>query len=97
MVRLIVSRNSTLRLLCRPVFFFSGGMQYAVKFQIEHLGLNGIKRGDVILSNHPRAGGSHLPDFTVITPVSIYVDSSERKNDNSGILPIETPSSFLRC
>ena len=48
----------------------SGGMQYAVKFQIEHLGDGGIRRGDVILSNHPRAGGSHLPDFTVITPVN---------------------------
>lgn len=28
-----------------------------------------IKKGDVILSNHPKAGGSHLPDLTVITPV----------------------------
>lgn len=23
----------------------------------------------MILSNHPKAGGSHLPDLTVITPV----------------------------
>ena len=30
-----------------------------------------LKEGDVILSNHPCAGGSHLPDLTVITPVSI--------------------------
>jgi 5-oxoprolinase (ATP-hydrolysing) len=29
-----------------------------------------LKVGDVILSNHPMAGGSHLPDLTVITPVS---------------------------
>ena len=29
----------------------------------------GIKPGDVLLSNHPIAGGSHLPDLTVITPV----------------------------
>lgn len=28
-----------------------------------------LKEGDVILTNHPKAGGSHLPDFTVITPV----------------------------
>ena len=28
-----------------------------------------IKKGDVFLSNHPQAGGSHLPDLTVITPV----------------------------
>jgi len=29
-----------------------------------------LQKGDVILSNHPAAGGSHLPDLTVITPVS---------------------------
>jgi 5-oxoprolinase (ATP-hydrolysing) len=28
-----------------------------------------LKKGDVILANHPKAGGSHLPDLTVITPV----------------------------
>ncbi len=28
-----------------------------------------MQEGDVILSNHPCAGGSHLPDLTVITPV----------------------------
>ncbi|KAJ3359215.1 hypothetical protein HDU91_004984, partial [Kappamyces sp. JEL0680] len=28
-----------------------------------------MKEGDVYLSNHPSAGGSHLPDITVITPV----------------------------
>ena len=28
-----------------------------------------IKEGDVLLTNHPKAGGSHLPDLTVITPV----------------------------
>merc|ERR1719391_1078905 len=28
-----------------------------------------LRRGDVILANHPRAGGSHLPDLTIITPV----------------------------
>jgi len=30
---------------------------------------DGIGEGDVLLSNHPCAGGSHLPDLTVITPV----------------------------
>lgn len=28
-----------------------------------------LNKGDVLLSNHPAAGGSHLPDLTVITPV----------------------------
>lgn len=44
-------------------------MQATVKFQIESLGKD-MHRGDVILCNHPLAGGSHLPDLTVITPVS---------------------------
>ena len=30
----------------------------------------GLREGDVLLSNHPQlAGGSHLPDITAITPV----------------------------
>ena len=28
--------------------------------------------GDVILTNHPLCGGSHLPDLTVITPVFVH-------------------------
>ena len=36
--------------------------------QIQHLGAD-LHPGDVLLSNHPSAGGSHLPDLTVITPV----------------------------
>jgi 5-oxoprolinase (ATP-hydrolysing) len=44
-------------------------MQAAVRFQIEHIGAENFHPGDVLLSNHPKAGGSHLPDLTVITPV----------------------------
>nr|CAD2204251.1 unnamed protein product [Meloidogyne enterolobii] len=44
-------------------------------FQIKHVGDENFKRGDVYLSNHPKAGGSHLPDLTVITPVFISDDS----------------------
>lgn len=30
----------------------------------------GLAEGDVVVSNHPQlAGGSHLPDLTVVTPV----------------------------
>lgn len=44
-----------------------GSMQEAVQYQMRtRVGFN---EGDVILSNHPAAGGSHLPDLTVITPV----------------------------
>ena len=50
-----------------------GAMQEAVKFQIEFARNNqSINKGDVILSNHPACGGSHLPDLTIITPVLKY-------------------------
>ena len=45
-----------------------GAMQEAVQYQMKAL-QGDIHPGDVILSNHPSAGGSHLPDLTVITPV----------------------------
>lgn len=35
---------------------------------------DGIVDGDVLVSNHPQlAGGSHLPDITVITPIFRYI------------------------
>ena len=52
-----------------------GAMQEAVKFQLEHQA-GDLKDGDVLLTNHPCAGGSHLPDMTVITPV-FYTNFSE--------------------
>ncbi|CAI5756381.1 unnamed protein product [Candida verbasci] len=45
-----------------------GSMSYAVKAQIE-IWKDKLEPGDVLVSNHPKAGGSHLPDITVITPV----------------------------
>jgi 5-oxoprolinase (ATP-hydrolysing) len=42
-------------------------MQHAVKYQLKNC--PDWKKGEVILSNHPAAGGSHLPDFTVISSV----------------------------
>ena len=47
-----------------------GAMQEAVRYQVRLLG-DDWKDGDVVLSNHPQAGGSHLPDITVITPVFV--------------------------
>lgn len=38
-------------------------MQEAVRWQMKTLGKD-IKEGDVLLSNHPAAGGSHLPDVS---------------------------------
>lgn len=45
-----------------------GAMQETVQYQLKIKG-DQLKNGDVLLSNHPQAGGSHLPDMTVITPV----------------------------
>jgi hypothetical protein len=45
-----------------------GSMQEAVRYQMELHGKT-LKEGDVLVTNHPDAGGSHLPDITVITPV----------------------------
>lgn len=45
-----------------------GSMAYAVKYQHERHG-SSLVPGDVLVSNHPIAGGTHLPDITVITPV----------------------------
>lgn len=45
-----------------------GAMSFAVKAQKE-LWDGKLEQGDVLVTNHPCAGGSHLPDITVITPV----------------------------
>ena len=62
-----ISRNTTAPHI--PVHL--GAMQDAVRFQIRFWADHGgLADGDVLVSNHPQlAGGSHLPDITVITPV----------------------------
>ncbi|KAH8678956.1 Hydantoinase B/oxoprolinase-domain-containing protein [Tricladium varicosporioides] len=75
-----------------------GSMAFAVKWQMDHWGSN-LRPGDIILSNSPVCGGTHLPDLTVITPIF----DSEGKNiifwtasrghhaDIGGILPGSMP------
>lgn len=75
-----------------------GAMQETVQYQIKTL-VNNLKVGDVILSNHPCAGGSHLPDLTVITPVFrkgisapvFFVASRGHHADIGGITPGSMP------
>ena len=73
-----------------------GSMQEAVKWQMNHLKDN-LKEGDVLLANHPAAGGSHLPDITVITPVfsggqvTFFVASRGHHADIGGIQPGSMP------
>jgi len=78
-----------------------GSMQEAVKCQIDILKDN-INDGDVIVSNHPEAGGSHLPDITVITPVFenseivFFVASRGHHADIGGLQPGSMPPSSKR-
>lgn len=75
-----------------------GSMAYAVKWQIDYWGKD-IKPGDVILTNSPDSGGTHLPDLTVITPVFdeegeniiFWTASRGHHADIGGILPGSMP------
>ncbi|KYG47441.1 hypothetical protein M433DRAFT_2849 [Acidomyces richmondensis BFW] len=73
-----------------------GSMSTCVKKQAEIW--NGkLKKGDVLVSNHPMFGGTHLPDITVITPafsgdkIVFYVASRAHHADIGGILPGSMP------
>ena len=78
-----------------------GAMERAVRFQVEYWnseGREGIQEGEVLVSNHPQlAGGSHLPDITVITPVFhngeiiFFVASRGHHADIGGIAPGSMP------
>jgi 5-oxoprolinase (ATP-hydrolysing) len=73
-----------------------GAMSEAVKAQIR-IRKKGILPGDVLVSNHPEAGGSHLPDLTVITPVFeddkiiFWVAARGHHADIGGISPGSMP------
>jgi 5-oxoprolinase (ATP-hydrolysing) len=73
-----------------------GSMSAAVKEQIRRR-KDTLVPGDVLVSNHPAAGGSHLPDITVITPVFrneeiiFWVASRGHHADIGGISPGSMP------
>jgi len=73
-----------------------GAMGEAVKRQME-IQAGDIQPGDVWVTNHPIAGGSHLPDITVITPVLqsgrpiFFVASRGHHADVGGISPGSMP------
>ncbi|XP_018494081.2 5-oxoprolinase [Galendromus occidentalis] len=76
-----------------------GAMQVAVQYQLNAL-RGQLRAGDVILTNHPKAGGSHLPDLTVITPVFLenvedpvfFVANRGHHADIGGITPGSMPT-----
>ncbi|KAK1982525.1 Hydantoinase B/oxoprolinase-domain-containing protein [Colletotrichum cereale] len=52
-----------------------GSMQFAIQAQ-HRLWEGKLRPGDVLLTNHPQWGGTHLPDLTVVTPVFVDSDPS---------------------
>ena len=73
-----------------------GAMSEAVRQQVRIQGDN-LRPGDVLVTNHPQAGGSHLPDITVITPCwkdeqpLFYVANRGHHADIGGITPGSMP------
>ncbi len=73
-----------------------GAMSEAVRQQVRLQGER-LRPGDVLVTNHPIAGGSHLPDITVITPVwrdgrpIFFVASRGHHADIGGISPGSMP------
>merc|ERR1719357_274411 len=75
-----------------------GSMQEAFRFQTRARA-NDVNQGDVFVSNHPLAGGTHLPDITVMTPVFstgaaepvFWVASRGHHADIGGISPGSMP------
>ncbi|XP_043702071.1 5-oxoprolinase-like [Telopea speciosissima] len=74
-----------------------GAMSSTIRWQLEYWGDN-LNEGDVLVTNHPSAGGSHLPDITVITPVFdhgklvFFVASRGHHAEIGGITPGSMPS-----
>jgi len=75
-----------------------GSMSFAVRYQMKLHGKS-LKPGDVLMTNSPWAGGSHLPDITIISPVFdtktneiiFFTASRGHHADIGGILPGSMP------
>lgn len=73
-----------------------GSMQFCVR-HLHHMWMGKFEEGDVLLSNHPSSGGTHLPDLTVVTPVFdkgeivFYVASRGHHADIGGSRPGSMP------
>jgi 5-oxoprolinase (ATP-hydrolysing) len=78
-----------------------GSMSTAIAYQARRYKAGELKPGDVIISNHPQAGGTHLPDITTITPVFddeenpkeiiFFVANRGHHADIGGIVPGSMP------
>lgn len=68
-----------------------GAMPYSVLAAIERFDESDLAPGDTIMLNSPYAGGAHLPDITVVSPVFVdealvaYVANRAHHSDIGGI------------
>lgn len=75
-----------------------GSMSTCIKSQLK-IWKGKLKEGDVLITNHPSTGGTHLPDITVVSPVFkdgrlIFITASRAHHaDIGGILPGSMPPS----
>jgi 5-oxoprolinase (ATP-hydrolysing) len=73
-----------------------GGLGVCVQTLLEHFN---FEEGDTIVTNHPKYGGSHLPDVTVVTPVFYigervgFVVNRAHHSEIGGISPGSMPPS----
>ncbi|XP_051119942.1 5-oxoprolinase 1 [Andrographis paniculata] len=73
-----------------------GAMSSTVRWQLDYWG-DDLHEGDVLVANHPCAGGSHLPDITVVMPVFdngkliFFVASRGHHAEIGGITPGSMP------
>ncbi|CAO2839915.1 unnamed protein product [Amaranthus hypochondriacus] len=73
-----------------------GAMSSTVRWQLKYWG-DDLNEGDVLVTNHPCSGGSHLPDITVVTPVFddgklvFFVASRGHHAEIGGITPGSMP------
>ncbi|KAL5986167.1 5-oxoprolinase [Asimina triloba] len=73
-----------------------GAMSSTVCWQLKYWGDN-LNEGDVLVTNHPCSGGSHLPDITVVTPVFddgklvFFVASRGHHAEIGGVTPGSMP------
>ncbi|XP_062093597.1 5-oxoprolinase 1-like [Humulus lupulus] len=73
-----------------------GSMSCTVRWQLNYWGED-LKEGDVLVTNHPSAGGLHLPDITVVTPIFyngkliFFVASRGHHAEIGGITPGSMP------
>ncbi|CAH6723370.1 5-oxoprolinase [[Candida] jaroonii] len=77
-----------------------GSMSAAIKYQLEYWE-GDLKEGDILCTNSPSVGGSHLPDITIISPVFIdgviqfLVAARAHHSEIGGITP-GSSSSYAR-